>query len=502
MITLGILLAIVLAGISFLVYCFLGFSQKLKIQEQEKDSEILDSTKSHSDRHLRCLLGFSLLLSFFVGSASQSQAQTSSDQQKQIDTLRQEIRLLEDRIAKLENHSTAESTSSTEAQATTLRTAVAASVADPSTADSGNSRQLLSKDDRALLDFLGATTINVGFDGYYAYNFNHPGTTGNQLRAYDVSSNSFSINQADIVIEQAPDLNAGRRFGARLDLQYGQATETLQGSSANELRPQAYRNLWQAYGTYVVPIKSGLTVDFGKWASSLGVEGNYTKDQINYSRSYFFNYLPFYHMGLRATYNLGTHASITGWLVNGAQQTEDFNNMKSAAMILTLKPATPIVWNINYYTGQEQRSTALTTPNGREHIFDTYATWTINPKLAIVGEADYVVNRVTSESSPSHVVGGAAYLRYQANPRWAFSGRTEYLSDRGGLFSGSTQALKEVTATAEYKFADGLLSRAEWRRDFSNIAYFATHTGGRLSQSQSTATLGLVWWLGRKQGSW
>src|ERR1041385_6019304 len=105
----------------------------------------------------------------------------------------------------------------------------------------------------------------------------------NLLRAYDVSSNSFSLNQATLVIENAPNLEKGKRYGLRLDLQYGQATETVQGNAANEPRPQVYRPVWQAYGTYVFDVGKGLTVDFGKFASALGYETNYTKDN---SRTY------------------------------------------------------------------------------------------------------------------------------------------------------------------------------------------------------------------------
>ena len=135
-------------------------------------------------------------------------------------------------------------------------------------------------------DLLRGTTVNFLLDGYYGYNFNNPIGRVNLLRAYDVSSNSFSLNQADVVLENAADPGHGKRFGLRLDLQFGQATETLQGNAANELRPNVWRNLFQAYGTYVIPVRSGLTVDFGKWASSLGIEGNYTKDQMNYPRSF------------------------------------------------------------------------------------------------------------------------------------------------------------------------------------------------------------------------
>ena len=156
---------------------------------------------------------------------------------------------------------------------------------------------VLQPDDNKVLGFLRDTTINVALDGYYAYNFNNPVGRVNLLRAYDVLSNEFSLNQANIVVDHPPDAAAGRRWGGRLDLQFGQATDTLQGNPANEPRPQIYRNVFQAYGTYIIPLGKGINVDFGKWGSSLGIEGNYSKDQINYSRAYWFDFLPFYHMG-------------------------------------------------------------------------------------------------------------------------------------------------------------------------------------------------------------
>jgi Putative beta-barrel porin-2, OmpL-like. bbp2 len=117
-------------------------------------------------------------------------------------------------------------------------------------------------------------------------------------------------------------------------------------------------------------------------------------------------------------------------------------------------------------------------------------------------EADYVINRVEEFSSPARVTGGAAYARYQFTPRFALAARAEYLSDRGGMFSGVTQALKETTLTADFRLADGFLMRGEWRRDFSNQEFFLTEVPGVRKSEQNTATLGVIWWLGRKEGSW
>src|SRR5512146_660187 len=171
--------------------------------------------------------------------------------------------------------------------------------------------------ERKTLDFLRDTTVNVGLDAYYDYNFNHPVGRVNLLRPYDVLGNEFSLNQASVIFDHPPDLSAGRRWGGRLALQFGQATDTLQGNPSNEPRPDIYRNIFQVYGTYVVPVGKGLNVDFGKWGSSLGIEGNYTKDQMNYSRALWFDFLPFYHMGLRASIPVTEQFNVNYWVVNG-----------------------------------------------------------------------------------------------------------------------------------------------------------------------------------------
>ena len=342
------------------------------------------------------------------------------------------------------------------------------------------------------------TTVNLYLDGYYGYNFNRPSSGVNELRAYDGSHNSFTLNQGTLVLERAASLSEKRYLGGRLDLQFGQATNTLQGSAANEPRPGIYRNIFQAYGTVIAPLGKGLTVDMGKFAGSLGLETNYAKDQMNYSRSYFFNYLPFYHMGLRATYPVTSKINATYWLVNGANQTEDFNGFKSQAVILNFNPTSKVSGNVNYYAGRE-------SPDGRSgrfHVLDTYWTWKLNDKITLAGELDSVVSRTFIGDAPKRVDGGVAYARYKVNPRWSLASRFGVLNDRGGLFSGATQNLREVTLTSTFEMSEGFQMRWEYRRDMSNQPYFATDRSGYLKKDMNTALLGLIWWFGAKQGAW
>ena len=79
--------------------------------------------------------------------------------------------------------------------------------------------------------------------------------------------------------------------------------------------------------------------------------------------------------------------------------------------------------------------------------------------------------------------------------------RYERLDDEG-LFGGIDQVLQEITATLEYKFADGFLVRGEFRRDWSNESFFTGAEPDDLRRDQNTALIGLVWWFGNKTGAW
>jgi len=127
---------------------------------------------------------------------------------------------------------------------------------------------------------------------------------------------------------------------------------------------------------------------------------------------------------------------------------------------------------MNYYLGQEHPDTASrhqlqpfpcnrgcvrrpSTPHpmARTHIFDSYATWQARPKLTFSAEGDYFIEREWVNNRSRRIVGPLPRRRRRRlrtisnQPRApALAARTEYLSDRGGLFSNQTQALKEATA--------------------------------------------------------
>ena len=346
-------------------------------------------------------------------------------------------------------------------------------------------------------------TFGATLEGYYQYNWNRPPDRTLLLRAYDTRGNTFSIQQAALVVEAAPDVDANRRYGLRVDLQFGQATETVQGGAANEPRPDVYRHVWQAYGTYLFPVGAGLQADFGKFASILGYETNYAKDNQAFSRSYLFDFLPFYHAGLRLTLPVNEKVSLLYMLTNGVQQTEDFNDFKSSHFAAIVKPAPMVTWTVSYYAGQEQPDHGEPGgPNGFFRVFDTYVAVTPTSALTLAADVNYVTNQVTREDPSLSLQGLAVYARYQLTPPIAFGVRYERLEDEG-LFGGVDQLLQETNLTAEYKLAEGFLVRAEFRRDWSSEPFFPGRLGATdPRRHQNTALLAGIWAIGNKHGAW
>jgi hypothetical protein len=341
-------------------------------------------------------------------------------------------------------------------------------------------------------------TISATLEAYYQWNTNRPADRVNYLRAYDTRSSMFALQQAAAILERAPDVAARRRAGLRLDLQFGQATETVQGSAANEPRPDVYRHVWQAYGTYVFPWRS-LTIDVGKFASNLGFETNYAKDNAHFSRAFLFNFLPFYHAGVRATLPLGERLTVSYMITNGVQQTEDFNSFKASHVTAVVRPVPRFGWTTSYFFGREQPDGGQAGgPDGALRIFDSYVTYDAGRGWSFGADVNHTSNAVQASGPRISLTGAGLYARVE-RAGTALALRYERLQDRGALFGQVPQRLAEATVTVERRLDEGLIARLEYRRDGSTEPVFPSRRGR--DRTQPTWLVGLVWWAG-KTGPW
>ena len=371
---------------------------------------------------------------------------------------------------------------------------------------------------------LGPTTISGFVDTYYAFNFNQPhslGTTGslpagfegNALQFFDNNTNQFSLNAAELVVDKAPDATAGGtgRAGYHIGVIYGQAAAAINGNLFTGVTNNAtdFNNvaLKEAYIDYIAPVGKGLTITVGKFVTPTGNEVIETNGNWNYSRSILFYYaIPYFHFGVKAAYTFNPQWTITGFLVNGWNNSQQPNTGKTYGVSLAWTPNK--YWSVteNYLAGP-QDDIALGTgyvgkPNDNwRQLEDAVIAYTPNAKWAFAVNGDYGYGDKTGNgettagnSKPVDWYGAAGYLKYTLSDKAYFAARYEYFSDPQGfaLFLGNSNGhVSEGTGTFAYNWTSALQSRFEFREDFSNRNIF--EKGTRFVQTLPELELGLVY---------
>ena len=322
-------------------------------------------------------------------------------------------------------------------------------------------------------------------DGYYTFNFNHPASATNGLYNFNSAANQFSLNMAKLTMSHSAD-----PIGFQVDLGFGHAFDMINGIDDNGLRT---KNIEQAFVSWKPKGKeSGFQMDFGKFVTSAGAEVIESNANWNYSRSLLFSWaIPYYHMGFRAT---ETHGHFTGGfqLVNGWNNAEDNNSGKTMGFVGNLT-SSKISWMNNYYTGPENGG----TNTGWRNLYDTTLLLTPSGKFNAYVNLDYGQNKSGSGplESTAKWFGVAGAAKFQMNDHNAITPRFEWFKDQEGFETGTAQTLKEFTFTYEYKWMQGLLTRVEYRRDWSNQPFFERGSAGS-SDHQDTFTLGVVAFFG------
>jgi len=88
-------------------------------------------------------------------------------------------------------------------------------------------------------------------------------------------------------------------------------------------------------------------------------------------------------------------------------------------------------------------------------------------------------------------------MRYGFKKKFAFASRAEWFDDYDGFSTGTKQSMQESALTSEYKPVDWLLSRVEFRNDWSDKNVFEKGSGA--AKSQPTILFGLVAFFGPKK---
>ena len=312
----------------------------------------------------------------------------------------------------------------------------------------------------------GALGVGAYVQMGYTYNLKNPPTMMNDLRVFDMGHDSATIDLAQLVFAKAPEAGGG---GYRLKISAGETAKYIHSAG---LAASDGFDLTEGYVSYVAPLGKGLRFDLGKFVTYHGAEVIEAKDNPNYSRSFLFNYaIPFTHTGLKMSYGFSDMLSVGLHAVNGWDNSTDNNSAKTFGASVSL--ATGKVAQIfNVMSGPEKAANDQDTRT----LFDYVSTVTITDKLSLVLNGDYAREQNSSATGAAVWGGFAGIVKYAFTDTVSAAVRAEYFSDRDGYRTGTSQRLKEYTATVDLKLAGGLVIRPEYRYDKSDAFSFYNNT--------------------------
>ncbi|PYV34993.1 MAG: porin [Acidobacteria bacterium] len=466
------------------------------------------------------LLGLSVFVSSPVWVCAQSQTNNPGDAKaadfnRKVEELQKKIDALQSELQELKNRQSetvtapAPSVAKTDPPAATTGTAqpiAAAPASATPTPQVAPSATPLQPTQTTLASLLGSTTFSGFVDGYYGYNFDHPqiistggtvlaGNGGDRFssyRAFDAPYQAFTLNMIELIADKPPDAS-NSRLGYHVSLGFGNAMNVVNATDPGGLGFAQY--LKEGYFSYLAPVGKGLQLDFGKFVTQHGAEVIESKDNWNYSRGLLFSYaIPFYHFGLRSKYVINDKYNFSVYVVNGWNNLVNNNTGATLGLQLGWNPTKK--WTIvqNYMVGPEENNN---TSNIRE-LWDTVVTYNATSKLSLMGNFDYGRgDRTPTVPGVVDWTGGAGYVRYAFNDRYALGARYEYYDDPQGFTTGTAQHLNEFTGTFERIIAHHLITRLEFRRDMSNVPSFLK--GSSPIDNQNTVAMGLVYAFDSKE---
>jgi Putative beta-barrel porin-2, OmpL-like. bbp2 len=306
------------------------------------------------------------------------------------------------------------------------------------------------------------------FDGSYLFDFNHPSNRLFRSRGTAWHVDEPHLNMAAAYAKKKTSEQS--RWGTELLVQTGKDDEVFGFSAtAPNLAGAAWlRHFGLANVSYLVPTGNGLTLQGGIFASLIGYDSLYAKDNFNYTRPWGADFTPYLMLGINAGYPFTSKLAATFYVVNGYWHLADANPVPSSGVQVAYTPSARTTIKETVLLGPHQANTSLQfwrvlSDTILEHRGD---------RLTIAGEYHFATERVDTSARPR-----AWWMAAQMPLRWNVCGplsvavRPEIAWDSHGRWTLAEQTVKAVTSTIEYrvthKRAAGIL-RLEHRFDHSS----------------------------------
>ena len=231
------------------------------------------------------------------------------------DQVQEQFRLMEQRMAEMEDR--------LEATSDDLRTARATVDEQQSLlTDAG----LVDASDQGLRSAVGSFFESVDVSGVAAASYNHRliksddpnqqsngAVTGGNVLFKNPNANTFQVDQIWLTLDKAPTEES--RGGFHVEFATG-ASSFNQGPDNRATGSVGTPYLYSGYVSYLAPVGNGLQVDLGRLGTVLGAEVVQTNGNFNITQGAVFGLQPVTYSGVSFATSLTDEISVTAGVVN------------------------------------------------------------------------------------------------------------------------------------------------------------------------------------------
>jgi hypothetical protein len=305
--------------------------------------------------------------------------------------------------------------------------------------------------------------VDVG----YLRDFNDPSNHLFRSRGTAFHVNEWDLNMAGAYLKKKATEQC--RWGTEVLVQGGKDEEVFgfSATAPNLGGAGVLGHLGLANVSYLAPVGKGLTVQGGIFASFIGYDSLYAKDNMNYTRPWGADFTPYLMTGVNASYAVSDKGTATAFVVNGYWHLANANSVPSVGGQFAYKANPRVTVKQTVLAGPHQTNTAL----NRWRVLSDTIVERRGDRVTTAFEAQLSTESVDTVGSPR-----ASWVSLQAPTRWAPPGpwsvsvRPEFARDSAGRWTGAEQSIVAITTTIEYRGtyrgANGIV-RLEYRFDNS-----------------------------------
>lgn len=278
---------------------------------------------------------------------------------------------------------------------------------------------------------------------------------------------TWDLNMIGAYLKKTP--HESSRIGVELTMQEGHDSE-LFGFSAtapNIAGADWLLHLGPTNVSYLAPVGNGLTIQGGVFASLIGYDGLYAKDNGNYTRPWTGDYTPYFMLGVNGSYPVTSRLTATAFVLNGYWHLAHANDVPSFGGQLAYKATDHVTVKKTVLYGPHQTDTAV-------QYWRFFSDSIIERKTGAVTAAfEYQIGTervATTGDRRALWMAAQAPVKWVIRRPWSVIARPEFAWDRDGRWIGAEQSVKAFTSTVEYRRPVGnalTIVKLEYRVDDS-----------------------------------